>query len=96
MNQWQELTAYLGDAQLRIDNNAIEQQMRPVAIGRKNYLFFGSVEGGRRAAIIYSVINTCKLCGVEPFAYLQDVFRKVHVETKISVLTPRGWKNSRS
>jgi transposase len=96
MNQWQELTAYIADAQLRIDNNAIEQQMRPVAIGRKNYLFFGSVEGGRRAAIIYSVINTCKLCGVEPFAYLQDVFRRVHFETKISALTPRGWKKSLS
>ena len=95
-NQWQELTQYLTDGHLRIDNNLIEQQMRPVVLGRKNYLFFGSVEGGRRAAILYSIINTCKLSGVEPFAYLRDVFRKVHYETNVSLLTPRGWKNSQS
>lgn len=96
LNQWPELCRYLEDGRLRIDNNAVEQQIRPVAIGRKNYLFFGSVDGGRRAAILYTVINSCKLAGVEPFAYLKDVFRKVHTCTRRSELTPVQWKKARS
>ena len=96
LNQWSELCRYLEDGRLRIDNNAVEQQIRPVALGRKNYLFFGSVDGGRRAAILYTVINSCKLAGVEPFSYLKDVFRKVHTCTRRSELTPANWKKART
>ena len=95
LNQWKELCRYLDDGRIRIDNNAVEQQIRPIAIGRKNYLFFGSVDGGRRAAVLYTVINSCKLAGIDPFAYLRDIFPLVHTESEIAKLTPLGWKASK-
>ena len=63
-------------------------------LGRKNYLFFGSDAGGRRAAILYSLVGTCKKIGLDPFAYLRDVIARVstHPARRITELTPRGWK----
>jgi len=78
-----------------IDNNLIENQMRPVALGRKNYLFAGSHEGAKRAAVLYTVLNTCKLNGVNSFQYLYDVLRKVHVPgVQLKELFPHNWKQS--
>jgi hypothetical protein len=92
--QWNELTVYTTRGDLDIDNNPIERQIRPIALGRKNYLFAGSHDGARRAAIFYTLINTCKMHKVNPFEYLRDVLRRVHVHpaSKVSQLTPQNWK----
>lgn len=92
--QWRALTRYVDDGDLAIDNNASERALRMVAVGRKNWLFTGSDAGGRRAAILYSLIGTCKRIGIDPFAYLRDVLARVatHPMRRISELTPRGWK----
>ncbi len=65
---------YSSDGRLEIDNNLVENSIRPIAIGRKNYLFAGSHDAARRAAMIYSLLGTCKLKGVEPFQWLKNVF----------------------
>ena len=70
LNLWPRLVRYIDDGRFHIDNNLIENSIRPVALGRKNYLFAGSHEAAQQAAVIYSVLATCKLHGVEPFAYL--------------------------
>jgi hypothetical protein len=81
------------NAILSIDNNLSERTLRTVAIGRKNWLFAGSDEGGKRAAIIYSLVASCKLLEIDPFAYLRDVLDRVstHPNDRIFELTPRGW-----
>lgn len=66
--------AYLYDGRLEIDNNSLENQIRPFAIGRKNWLFLGSPEGAKAACIFYTLIQTCKLNDIEPFAYLNKMF----------------------
>ena len=68
-NQWAALNRYVEDGRLAIDNNAAERLMKPVAIGRKNWLFVGSVEAGSRAAVLMSLVASCKLNQVEPWAY---------------------------
>ena len=73
LNQWQALTRYLDDGEIEIDNNAAERALRGVAIGRKNYLFLGSDAGGERAATLYSLLETAKLNGINPEAYLRHV-----------------------
>ena len=95
--QWIALNRYLEDGRLEIDNNAAERALRAIAIGRKNWLFAGSDEGGRRAAIIYSLIATCKRHGVEPFAYLRDVLDRVstHPQRAIAALLPHHWQAAR-
>ncbi|MAW99217.1 MAG: IS66 family transposase [Sphingomonas sp.] len=75
--RWAALTRYLDEGVAEIDNNIAERAMRSVAIGRKNWLFAGSKAGGERAAAIYSVIETCKLNGIEPQAYIADVIEKI-------------------
>jgi transposase len=95
-NQWPALVRYVEDGRRAIDNNAAERAMRCVAVGRKNWLFAGSPAGGRRAAVIYTVIGTCKLQGVEPFAYLRDVLQRVstHPASRLAELMPRGWRDA--
>ena len=73
LNQWQALTRYLEDGAVEIDNNAAERSLRGVALGRKNYLFMGSDRGGERAATMYSLMETARLNGVNPEAYLRHV-----------------------
>ncbi len=72
--RWEKLMLYTSDGKLEIDNNLVENSIRPIAIGRKNYLFAGSHEAAQRAAMIYSLLGTCKLKGVEPFQWLKNVF----------------------
>jgi transposase len=77
-----------------IDNNRAENQLRVVAVGRKNWLFAGSLEGARRrAALLYSLVQSCKLVDVPPFDYLKDVLLLVatHPQRLIGQLTPKGW-----
>ena len=75
--RWDALTRYTGEGMAEIDNNIAERAIRSIAIGRKNWLFAGSKAGGERAAAIYSVIETAKLNGVEPQAYIADVIEKI-------------------
>ncbi|MBK6940448.1 MAG: IS66 family transposase [Planctomycetes bacterium] len=95
--QWPHLTLFVEDGRVPIDNNNSEQMMRPVAVGRKNWLFTGSIRGGKNAAIFYSVIGTCKLLGIPPFEYLRDVLSRIstHPHRLIHELTPAGWKAAR-
>ena len=83
-------TRYLDDGQLEISNNAAENQIRPVAVGRKNWLFAGSDAGGERAAIFYTIIRTAKLNGIEPEAYLRDVLTRIggHPINRLAELLP--------
>jgi hypothetical protein len=93
-NQWKRLTRYLEDGDLDIDNNVAERANRNVAIGRKNWLFAGSDEGGRRAAILYSVIESAKRNRVEPLAYLTDILARIATfpARRIEEFLPDQWR----
>jgi len=94
IQRWPELMLYATNAQLNIDNNPVENSIRPVAIGRKNYLFAGSHEAAKRSAMLYSLMGTCKLHGVNPFIWLKDVLQRInnHPINKIAELLPHNWK----
>lgn len=96
-NQWRTLRQYLKDGRLPIDNNACEQAIRPIAVGRKNWLFTGSPRGGEIGAAIYSLVECCKRAGVEPFEYLRDVLVRIRVqpEDQVEDLVPLRWKELR-
>lgn len=95
-NQWAALNRFVEDGRLGIDNNGAERQLRAVALGRKNWLFAGSLTGLHRAALLYSLAQSCRLAGVEPFAYFRDVLLRVatHPHRAIDQLTPKGWAAS--
>ena len=97
LNQWPDILRYTEVGEAEIDNNSIENAMRLAVLGRKNWLFLGSAEGGGfRASVLYSLIASCKRLGVEPFAYLRDVLDRVstHPSSRIWELTPRGWRDT--
>jgi len=77
LQRWDKLSLYTSNGRFEIDNNLIENQIRPVAIGRKNYLFAGSHEAARRHAMIYSFIGTCKLRGIDPESWLKNVLDRI-------------------
>lgn len=77
LERWDKLSLFASNGRLEIDNNLIENQIRPVAIGRKNYLFAGSHEAAQRHAMIYSFIGTCKLRGIDPQSWLTDVLTRI-------------------
>jgi transposase len=95
-NQWTALQRFVDDGRLAIDNNRAENQLRVVAVGRKNWLFAGSFEGARRAALLYSLVQSCKLIDIPPFDYLKDVLLRVatHPQRLIGQLTPKGWAST--
>jgi transposase len=74
LQRWEKLMIYASNGMLEIDNNLVENSIRPVALGKKNYLFAGSHASAQRAAMIYSLLGTCKLKAVEPFAWLKNIF----------------------
>jgi len=92
--QWTALTRYCEDGALAIDNNVSERALRRVVTGRANWTFCGSDAGGRRAAILYSVVATCKAHGIDPWAYLRDVLERIpsHPNRRRAELLPRQWK----
>jgi hypothetical protein len=89
-NQWDALTVYTTDGDLAIDNNASENALRRVALGRKNWLFCGSDNGGHTAAVLFSLIATCQRHKVEPLAYLRDVLTRIaaHSMNRLAELLP--------
>jgi len=98
LNLWEELGHYIHDGRLAIDNTTVERAMRGVAVGRKNWLFCGSQSGGERAAVMYSLVETCKRHGVEPFEYFRDILCRIPTcsDEEIAELTPRAWKQART
>ena len=88
--RWEALTRYLDDGRLEISNNAAERAIRPLALGRKNYMFAGSDAGGDRAAAIYTLVETAKLNGLDPEAYLRDLLGRIadHPINRIADLLP--------
>ena len=82
------------DGELEIDNGATERANRDIALGRGNWTFFGSDNGGQTAAVLRSFIATCKRNGVEPFAWFRDVLSRIsaHPTTRVSELLPHNWK----
>ena len=93
LNNWQALERYTEDGRLEIDNNRSERAIRPLAIGRKNWLFLGSPRGGAVAATVFSLIQTCKELGLNPEAYLKDVLTRLPTtkHKDIDRLLPHNW-----
>jgi len=91
-NQWPALLRYLDDGRLAISNNAAEQALRPIAVGRKNWLFFQREGGGKTAAILMSLLMTAKAAGIHPGDYFKDVLLRLSTCTDVKQLTPHGWQ----
>jgi transposase len=94
LRRWDALTRYLDDGNLPIDNNWLENRIRPIAIGRNNWLFAGSARAGRRAAVVMSLIQSARLNGHDPYAYLRDVLERLPLtpEHRLVELMPHVWK----
>jgi len=94
LNRWGALTRFLDDGRVPIDNNHCENLMRPWALGRKNWLFAGSELAGQRAAVVMSLVQSAKLNGHEPWAYLKDVLARLpmHLNSRIDELLPHRWQ----
>jgi len=91
--RWIALTRYLDDGNLPCDNNWVENQIRPIAIGRSNWLFAGSLRAGKRAAAIMSLVHSAKMNGHDPYAYLKDVLERLPTQpaSRIAELLPHHW-----
>ena len=94
LRRWQALTVFVDNPRVPIDNNWVENQIRPVALGRKNWLFAGSLRAGERAAAVMSLIQSAKLNGHDPYAYLKDVMDKLPTwpNSRILELLPHRWQ----
>jgi hypothetical protein len=93
-NNWRALTRYTENGVLVPDNNLMESAIRPIAMGRRAYLFTASERGGHVAATLYSLVGTCKLNRIEPYAYLKDVLQRLpsHPVNRLAELLPFNWK----
>ncbi len=94
LRRWVALTRFAGDGQLPVDNNWIENQIRPIAIGRSNWLFAGSLRAGQRAAAVMSLVQSARMNGRDPYAYLKDVLTRLptHKASRIEELLPHRWQ----
>ena len=94
LSNWRGLTRYLDDGDVPIDNNAAENAVRPLCVGRKNWLFVGSQQAGERAAVVLSLIESAKLNGHDPWAYLKDVFERLPTlkQRDLATLLPHNWR----
>ncbi len=96
LNLWPRLIRYIEDGHYQIDNNLIENSIRPIAIGRKNYLFAGSHDAAQHAALVYSFVGTCKQLNIDPYVWLENVIERLPYFKKnddLSILLPVNWKN---
>ena len=93
LNNWTALTRYCEDGDLAIDNNATERVIRGVAVGRNNWVFFGSDQGGKTAAVLRSFVASCQRAGVDPFIWFKDVLSRIaaHPITRLAELLPHNW-----
>jgi hypothetical protein len=94
LKRWPALTRYLDDGDLPIDNNWVENRIRPIALGRQNWLFAGSLRSGKRAAAVMSLIHSAKLNGLDPYGYLRDVLERLPTQpaSRIAELLPHRWQ----
>jgi len=97
LRQWNALTRYVEDGSLEIDNNGAENALRPLCLGRKNWLFIGSEAAAHRTMVLLTLVQSCKAHNVDPFAYLRDLIDRVntHPASRIDELAPRRWKELR-
>ncbi len=93
LGRWAALTRYLDDPRLPPDNNRVENLIRPIAIGRNNWLFAGSLRAGQRAAAVMSLIHSARMNGHDPYAYLRDVLERLPTQSarRIDELLPHRW-----
>jgi transposase len=96
LNRWRPLSRYIDDGDLPADNNRVENQIRPIALGRSNWLFAGSLRAGQRAAAVMSLVHSARLNGHEPHAYLKDVLERLPMQpaSRIAELLPHRWQPS--
>ena len=96
LRRWEALTRFADDGQLPVDNNWIENQIRPIAIGRDNWLFAGSLRAGQRAAAVMSLIQSARMNGHDPYAYLRDVMARLPMQraSRIQDLLPHRWQST--
>jgi transposase len=96
LGQWTGLEIFLTDGRVEIDNNTVENAIRPTAIGKKNWLFVGDAGAGERSAVIYTIIESCRRRGIDPLAYLRNVLDRLPSITnhQISTLTPEAWHSA--
>ena len=94
LNRWAALTRYLDDGDLPADNNWVENQIRPIAIGRNKWLFAGSLRAGKRAAAIMGLVHSARLNGHGPYAYLKDVLERLPTQpaSRVKELLPHRWQ----
>ena len=97
INQRPELERYVADGRIEIDNNLVENAIRPTAIGKKNFMFFGSAEAGQRGAILYTIVESCRRRGIDPLAYLRDVLTRLPSMnvSEVKHITPDAWAKAR-
>jgi transposase len=98
LNNWTALNRYCDDGDLAIDNNATERTIRSVAVGRGNWIFFGSDQGGKTAAVLRSLVGSCQRIGIDPFTWFKDVLSRIasHPITKLTELRPHNWASARA
>jgi transposase len=96
LGQWPALAVYLTNGRLEIDNNLVENAIRPTAVGKKNWLFVGEAGAGQRGAIIYTLVESCRRRNIDPYAYLKDALSRLpHMTTsQIPAITPEAWAKS--
>ena len=96
LTMWPMLTVYLEDGRVEIDNNPVENAIRPTAIGKKNWLFIGEAEAGQRSAILFTIIEACRSRGIDPQTYLREVLTRLPTLTnrQIKEVTPEAWAKS--
>ncbi len=95
LSQWDPLVSHLHYGETRLDNNLVENAIRPSCIGKKNWLFIGHPDAGQRSAILYSLIVSCERHGKDPLAYLKDILTRLPRMTNqddLGALTPENWK----
>jgi hypothetical protein len=94
IERWTKLSLYITDGRLKIDNNPVENSIRPVALGRKNYLFAGSHEAAKRSGMLYSLLGTCKMHNIEPYTWLKGVLQIIpqHPVNRVKELLPHHGK----
>ncbi len=93
LTMWPMLTVYLEDGRIEIDNNPVENAIRPTAIGKKNWLFIGEAEAGQRSAVLFTIIEACRRRGIDPQTYLRDVLTRLPTLTNRQTkdVTPAAW-----
>jgi len=98
LKRWEALNRFVDDGVLEIDTDLLENLIRPSALGKKNYLFFGHPEAGERSAVIYTVLGSCRRHGINPFDYLKDLFTRLPAAkiTQIKEFTSAAWAKGKA